>query len=326
MFRVPIRPGGLRTGGNPTDRSRPDGQHVAAQRGEASRPRSPPASGPATAAVHATLCRLTRRAADGSPTWNRWRRYPRLWRAHTSHGHVASIGSSLGGVAGGLDVDLARDCQRRAVAAEAGLHHAVELIDAEGDRPRRGSPGRRPPSGSAGGRRAGARPPRRGPGASRLRLPHRQPADGVAVEVEVDGAPRALGAQHLVGAALDDPEQRLVGPTVGGAGHARPTRRCARRRAGRRRAGSAAAGTRRAPSGCRRRAAPARRPRDSGVNRCSDPSYVLRNVTPSSSTVGSSENTWKPPESVRVSPSQPANRPRPPKRATTSAPGRSIRW
>ena len=46
---------------------------------------------------------------------------------------------------------------------------------------------------------------------------------------------------------------------------------------------------------------------DSGVNRCVEPSYTLRNVTPSSSTLGSSENTWKPPESVSVSPSQPAN-------------------
>ena len=64
----------------------------------------------------------------------------------------------------------------------------------------------------------------------------------------------------------------------------------------------------------------------SGVKRCIEPSYVLRNVTPSSSTRGSSENTWNPPESVSVRPSQPAKRPIPPKRATTSAPGRSIRW
>ena len=37
------------------------------------------------------------------------------------------------------------------------------------------------------------------------------------------------------------------------------------------------------------------------------------NVTPSSSTFGSSENTWNPPESVSVRPSQPANLPSPPK-------------
>ena len=43
-----------------------------------------------------------------------------------------------------------------AVAAEAGLHHAVELVDAEGRRPRPATPGRRRPSGSAGGRRAAA--------------------------------------------------------------------------------------------------------------------------------------------------------------------------
>ena len=65
---------------------------------------------------------------------------------------------------------------------------------------------------------------------------------------------------------------------------------------------------------------------DSGVNRCFEPSYVLANVTPSSSTFGLSENTWNPPESVRVSPSQAAKRPMPPKCSTTSAPGRSIRW
>ena len=38
------------------------------------------------------------------------------------------------------------------------------------------------------------------------------------------------------------------------------------------------------------------------------------------------ENTWKPPESVRIGPSQPMNRWSPPAPATTSAPGRSMRW
>ena len=65
---------------------------------------------------------------------------------------------------------------------------------------------------------------------------------------------------------------------------------------------------------------------DSGVNRWVEPSYTDRNVTPSSSTFGSSENTWNPPLSVSVSPRHPANAPRPPNEATVSAPGRSIRW
>ena len=49
----------------------------------------------------------------------------------------------------------------------------------------------------------------------------------------------------------------------------------------------------------------------SGVSRSATPSYTERNVTPSSSTASSvsrSENTWKPPESVRIGPSQPMNR------------------
>ena len=39
-----------------------------------------------------------------------------------------------------------------------------------------------------------------------------------------------------------------------------------------------------------------------------------------------SENTWKPPESVRMGPSQPLNRCRPPSAAICSAPGRQCRW
>ena len=40
-------------------------------------------------------------------------------------------------------------------------------------------------------------------------LPHRQPADGVAVEADLDRARRALGAQREVEAALHDAELRL---------------------------------------------------------------------------------------------------------------------
>ena len=46
----------------------------------------------------------------------------------------------------------------------------------------------------------------------------------------------------------------------------------------------------------------------SGVSRASAPSYTFRKVTPSSSTramVSLSENTWNPPESVRIGRLQP---------------------
>ena len=39
-----------------------------------------------------------------------------------------------------------------------------------------------------------------------------------------------------------------------------------------------------------------------------------------------SESTWKPPESVKVGPSQFMNRPSPPAASSTSSPGRSYRW
>ena len=66
----------------------------------------------------------------------------------------------------------------------------------------------------------------------------------------------------------------------------------------------------------------------SGVNRWTDPSRWLRNVTPSSSTTrrSPSETTWKPPESVRIGPSQSMNRWSPPSRAMRSCPGRRYRW
>ncbi len=75
-----------------------------------------------------------------------------------------------------------------------------------------------------------------------------------------------------------------------------------------------------APSSCWTRTA------SSGVNRTVDPSYVLLNVTPSSSTFGSSENTWNPPESVSVRPPHPANLASPPNPAISSDPGLSMRW
>ena len=51
-----------------------------------------------------------------------------------------------------------------------------------------------------------------------------------------------------------------------------------------------------------------------------------RNVTPSSSIslIAASENTWKPPESVRIGRSHAANLCRPPARAITSRPGPQV--
>ena len=67
----------------------------------------------------------------------------------------------------------------------------------------------------------------------------------------------------------------------------------------------------------------------SGVKRASAPSYTERNVTPSSSSaviVSRSENTWKPPESVRIGPAHPENACTPPSSSTSSSPGRKWRW
>ena len=81
--------------------------------------------------------------------------------------------------------------QRRAVATEPGRQDAVELVDAEGD----GLDERRRVADAhqvarAIGRQLGESP-RRAPGSiSSRRLPHREPADAVAVEVQLDGAPR----------------------------------------------------------------------------------------------------------------------------------------
>ena len=67
---------------------------------------------------------------------------------------------------------------------------------------------------------------------------------------------------------------------------------------------------------------------DSGVQCRVLPSTDIWKVTPSSSIfiLWLSENTWKPPESVRIGPSQFMNRCRPPSRSMRSAPGRTCRW
>ncbi len=66
----------------------------------------------------------------------------------------------------------------------------------------------------------------------------------------------------------------------------------------------------------------------SGVRSSRLPSRCERNATPASVTRfrAAMLKTWNPPESVRIGPSQPMNRCRPPARATTSSPGRNARW
>ena len=66
----------------------------------------------------------------------------------------------------------------------------------------------------------------------------------------------------------------------------------------------------------------------SGEIVCREPSMWDWNVTPSLVILRIFDRlmTWKPPLSVRIGPFQPMNLCRPPRRATRSAPGRSIRW
>ena len=92
--------------------------------------------------------------------------------------------------------------------------------------------------------------------------------------------------------------------------------------------GRVAACTRRTPSRCRSRACAGCCIDSSGVRNSRSPLTGDGNVTPSSVILRSSPrlNTWKPPESVRIGPSQPMKRCRPPCAAITSSPGRSHRW
>ena len=65
-----------------------------------------------------------------------------------------------------------------------------------------------------------------------------------------------------------------------------------------------------------------------GPRKTREPSMWELNSTPSSRILRRCprEKTWKPPLSVRIGPSQPMKRCKPPQAATMSLPGRSIRW
>ena len=175
-------------------------------------------------------------------------------------------------VRGVLQVELAVTREGRSVPTQAGLHHAVELVDTERDRlDERGGiadahevPGPR------------FRQVRRGRGDRRdhlvTGLADREPSDAVAVEVELDGAQRAL--RSATPRRPHPARCRTAPDRPGGArpGRRRPTPRFARRRPGSPTRATGAAGTRRAPSGCRHRATPASATAISGVKRCIDPS------------------------------------------------------
>ena len=256
--------------------------------------------------VQATLCMLTRRERGRLADLEQVADVARGCGGRTRRSaQSASIGSSLRACSAFLIVQLAR---RRSAPCRGGRGGSASRSRTGRRRarpPRPATPGRRRPSGSAAGRRAGASIAAASAGSISARVsPTRQPADAVSVEVEVDGP---LGAARRASPRRRHPGRCRTAPgrsrRVRRAGPLGPRRRALDRHARRPRAATAAAGTRRAPSGCRRRAAPAwpRRLRREAVR--SSRRRCCRNVTPSSSTFGSSENTWKPP---RVGQRQPA--------------------
>jgi hypothetical protein len=245
----------------------------------------------------ARLWMLTRRQAVGSPTPNRWRKYPRDHREQVRQSHPASRGRRPG-VDGVAQVELAGAGEDGAVPGHPGGGHAVELVDPEGDRLDQAHGVAHPhqvpgPVGREmghGGRqrlehgRLGA-PPRR---ARRSRSRRSRGPPSV----------RALSARRSrVGATLHDAEEGLGLRTGlelarGGAGPGRPRPPCARRPPAAPPGRRAAWRRRRAPSGCRPRSVPGPPPPTPGVRRTRSPSYTEAKVTPSSSTLGPREWTW----------------------------------
>ncbi len=167
------------------------------------------------------------------------------------------------------------------------------------------------------------------------RLPYRQTADGEAVEGRGRQFLARATPQFGVERPLLDGEDAsapppVFGPDLGGpcktparplgTQHGRALRTAAARRD--------REDTRRAPWRHRRRSPDWVSMTFSGVKRCSLPSMCERKVTPSSSSRrrAASEKTWNPPESVRIGPSQPITRCRPPRRTIRSSPGRRSRW
>jgi hypothetical protein len=133
--------------------------------------------------------------------------------------HLARAGRVEGlvefGIARRLGLEAPGRGEGGAVAAEAGLHHAVELVDAERDRldERRRVADAHQVAGPVGRQLF----ERRGERRQHLLagLADRQPADAVAVEADLDDLLGALAPHRLADAALHDAEQRLIGRVVG---------------------------------------------------------------------------------------------------------------
>ena len=142
------------------------------------------------------------------------------------------------------------------------------------------------------------------------RLADAEPADRERAEAERGRARGALGAQHRRAAALHDPEQELIRAPV----RARPrsAQRSVRSRHARVRPWSGSPGgsprTRPARRSDRRRASPGSRPRARATGTPSGRREALElDALSLRRQNASSENTWKPPESVSIGPSQPMN-------------------
>ena len=145
--------------------------------------------------------------------------------AHRRSRTSASSGSSLQACVAFLMCSLPARGQRRAVAADPGLHDAVELVDAERD------------GLDQAGRIADAhqvartvgrqvRPaPRRAPAASPLASPRpTEPADAVAVEVELDRALRASARSASSMPPCTMPNSAWSSRCVGARARVRPRR------------------------------------------------------------------------------------------------------
>src|SRR5262249_11566918 len=133
--------------------------------------------------------------------------------------------SRVAGVRGVADHHLALAGEQRPVATVPGRKDAVEEVIPHSDEANQIA--RRADAHQIPRRRGGERAARRGgdAGGLRRRLADRPPADGVAVEAERGDRRRALRAERLVEAALDDAEERRPGSGAGGEPARGPRRR-----------------------------------------------------------------------------------------------------
>ena len=224
----------------------------------------PPASAPTRRRVHARLCSVVSRWAGGlADRVAGGGGSPATSVRTPGTGSVGSSGSSS--VAQRALRMLSRPASVRIVPwrAEPGRQHAVEQVDALGDGldhagrvaqahhvagpvRRAARPARRRCAGTISARDSPTENPPM-PKPSNPSPPPRFSAVRAA----------ASARRASVDAALHDAEQVLVAqPAASGQGPGAPGQRCARRPAARPPAATAAAGTRRAASGCRRRAPP----------------------------------------------------------------------